>query len=66
MNINWDKKYNTIAVYTFVVIALSIMFYNVFLNINIYTGKFNEVIDVFQPFIIGFIIAYLLNFIVAL
>lgn len=64
MNINWDKKYNTIAVYTFVVIALSIMFYNVFLNINIYTGKFNEVIDVFQPFIIGFIIAYLLNFIV--
>lgn len=64
MNINWDKKYNTIAVYTFVVIALSIMFYNVFSNINIYTGKFNEVIDVFQPFIIGFIIAYLLNFIV--
>ena len=29
MKINWDKKYNTIAVYAFIVVSLSIIFYSV-------------------------------------
>ncbi len=63
MKINWDKKYNTIAVYSFIVVSLSIIFYNVVSKLDAFTGKLNEVMGVFQPFIIGFIIAYLLNFI---
>lgn len=63
MKINWDKKYNTIAVYTFIVVSLSIIFYNVVSKLDAFTGKLNEIMGIFQPFVIGFIIAYLLNFI---
>lgn len=63
MKINWDKKYNTIAVYAFIVVILSITFYNIISKLDVFTGKLNEIMGVFQPFIIGFIIAYLLNFI---
>ena len=63
MKINWDKKYNTIAVYAFIVVSLSIIFYNVISKLDAFTGKLNEIMGIFQPFVIGFIIAYLLNFI---
>lgn len=29
MKFNWNKKYNTIAVYAFIVVSLSIIFYNI-------------------------------------
>lgn len=63
MKINWDKKYNTIAIYAFIVVSLSIIFYSIVSKLDAFTGKLNEVMGVFQPFVIGFIIAYLLNFI---
>ncbi|MEE0880919.1 MAG: AI-2E family transporter [Turicibacter sp.] len=63
MKINWDKKYNTIAVYAFIVVSLSILFYNVVTKLDVFTGKLNEIMGIFQPFVIGFVIAYLLNFI---
>ena len=63
MKINWDKKYNTIAVYAFIVVSLSIIFYNVISKLEAFTGKLNEIVGIFQPFMIGFVIAYLLNFI---
>ena len=63
MKINWDKKYNTIAVYAFIVVSLSIIFYSVISKLEAFTGKLNEIMGIFQPFVIGFIIAYLLNFI---
>ena len=63
MKINWDKKYNTIAVYAFIVVSLSILFYNVVTKLDVFTGKLNEIMAIFQPFVIGFVIAYLLNFI---
>ena len=56
MKINWDKKYTTIAIYAFIVICFSIV-------LDAFTGKMSQIMAVFQPFIIGFIIAYLINFI---
>ncbi len=63
MKFNWNKKYNTIAVYAFIVVSLSIIFYNIISKLESFAGKLNEIMGIFQPFIIGFIIAYLLNFI---
>ena len=63
MKINWDKKYTTIAVYALIVISLSIVFNNVISKLDVFTGKLNQILVVFQPFIIGCVIAYLLNFI---
>ena len=63
MNINWDKKYTTIAIYPFIVICFSIVFANIISKLDAFTGKMSQIMAVFQPFIIGFIIAYLINFI---
>ncbi len=60
--INWNQKYTTIAVYSFIVIASSIVFYLILSGID----RFNQVIagylSVIYPFIYGFIIAYLINY----
>lgn len=63
MKINWNKKYTTIAVYAFIVICLSIAFANILSQIDLFTSKMQQIMGVFYPFIIGFVIAYLLNFI---
>lgn len=63
MKINWDKKYTTIATYAFIVICLSIIFANIVTKLDAFTGKLGQIMGVFQPFIIGFVIAYLINFI---
>lgn len=63
MKINWNKKYTTIAVYAFIVICLSIAFANILSQIDLFTSKMQQIMGVFHPFIIGFVIAYLLNFI---
>lgn len=63
MKIDWNKKYTTISVYTFIVLASLIVFYLSISQIGILTNKLDDIIKVLQPFIIGFIIAYLLNFI---
>lgn len=63
MKINWDKKYTTIAIYAFIVICFSIVFANIISKLDAFTGKMSQIMAVFQPFIIGFIIAYLINFI---
>ena len=62
MGINWNQKYNTIAMYSFIVIASSILFFLVMSGLD----KFNQVLgsyfSAFYPFIYGFVIAYLVNF----
>ncbi|MFR9293792.1 MAG: AI-2E family transporter [Turicibacter sanguinis] len=63
MKINWDKKYTTIAIYAFIVICFSIVFANIISKLDAFTGKMSQIMAVFQPFIICFIIAYLINFI---
>ena len=63
MKLDWNKKYTTIAVYSFIVICCSLLFYNVLDKLSAFTLKLGVIMSTFQPFIIGFVIAYLLNFI---
>ncbi|MBC5995236.1 AI-2E family transporter [Romboutsia ilealis] len=63
MKINWNDKYTTVSVYSFIVVCCSIIFYLIASQLNVFTGKISEIIGILQPFIIGFVIAYILNFI---
>ena len=63
MKVNWNSKYNTISVYTLIVICCSIIFYFIASQIGSFSEKISMVIGIMYPFIIGFAIAYLLNFI---
>lgn len=63
MKIEWNKKYNTIAIYSFIVICLSIVFYQIASEVNVFRIKVSDSIRVLLPFIIGFVMAYLFNFI---
>lgn len=63
MKINWNKKYNTISVYTFLVVSAIILFYNFITGIDSVKTKLDGFISIMMPFIIGFAIAYLLDFI---
>lgn len=63
MKIDWNKKYNTISVYAFLVVSAIILFYNFITGIDSVKTKLNGFISIMMPFIIGFTIAYLLDFI---
>lgn len=63
MKIDWNGRYTTISVYTFIVICCSIVFYRIASDLSIFTGNLSNIISTLQPFIIGAVIAYLLNFI---
>ncbi|WP_300379387.1 AI-2E family transporter [Clostridium sp.] len=62
MKVDWNKKYTTIAIYGFL-LALSIMLVYFFISqVSIFTDKLDYIIIILQPFIIGFSIAYIINF----
>ena len=63
MKVNWNSKYNPISVYALIVICCSIIFYFVASQIGSFSEKISILIGILYPFIIGFAIAYLLNFI---
>lgn len=63
MKIDWNRKYTTIAVYSFIVICFSIIFAGIIKEMDKVMGVVNLLSTTLQPFFIGFIIAYLLNFI---
>lgn len=63
MNIDFNKKYTTAAIYASIVVFASILFYNILKDIESLTEVLSVVISAISPFICGFIIAYLLNFI---
>ncbi|MEG0297258.1 MAG: AI-2E family transporter [Clostridium sp.] len=63
MKINWNSKYNTISVYAFLVTSAIIAFYLSLSKIDTFMGGITRIIGILQPFIIGFSIAYLLNFV---
>ncbi|MBO3446499.1 AI-2E family transporter [Clostridium sp. CCUG 7971] len=65
MKVNWNDKYTTVSVYSFIVICCSILFYSILSQMSSFTSKLSEIIGILQPFIIGFVMAYLLNFILA-
>lgn len=63
MKINWNSKYNTITAYTLIIICTSILFYFFASQIGSFSTKINYFISIMNPFIIGFALAYLLNFV---
>lgn len=63
MKVNWNSKYNTIATYAFLVAASIMLFYVALNQMEIITDKVSGILYIFKPFIIGFSIAYLCNFI---
>lgn len=63
MKIKWNEKYTTISVYSFIVICLSIVFYHIVSEFSSFKINLSKATSVLQPFLIGFVIAYLLNFI---
>ncbi|VYU28326.1 AI-2E family transporter [Clostridium tertium] len=62
MKINWNNKYTTIAAYSFIVAVSIILFYLAISQVSIFTDKLHSILIILQPFIIGFVIAYLINF----
>lgn len=63
MKIEWNKKYTTISAYSIIVVFLSIIFYIIISEFGLFLAWLNRYIKVFEPFTIGFAIAYLANFI---
>lgn len=61
MKIEWNKKYTTIAIYSFLVIVASIIFYSVVQNFRGFSDYTSKVLTLLTPFIYGFVIAYILN-----
>ncbi len=63
MKIKWNSKYTTISIYSFLVIAASTIFYLIISQASSFQIKLGRIMSVFLPFIIGFAMAYLFNFI---
>lgn len=63
MKIDWNKKYLTISVYAFIVILSSIALYYCVSNLNLFKDVLNNIVATAQPFIVGGVIAYLINYI---
>lgn len=63
MKIEWNKKYTTIAVYSLIVVMISIVFYLIASEVNLFRIQVGKYINTLQPIIIGFVMAYLFNFI---
>ena len=63
MKVNWNTKYTTISVYGFIVIALSIIFYSILSQVNLFRIQLRQYTSALQPIVIGFAMAYLFNFI---
>ena len=52
MKIDWNSKYNTISVYTLIVICCSIIFYFIASQIGSFSEKISIFIGIMYPFII--------------
>lgn len=63
MKVDWNKKYTTMSVYAFIVACSVIVFYLSISQLGIVASKISGVITILRPFIFGFAIAYLLDFI---
>lgn len=63
MKINWNSKYLTISIYSFLVVCASIVFYLIVSEVTSFQIQVGKIMSVFLPMIIGFVMAYLFNFI---
>ncbi|MBE6046826.1 MAG: AI-2E family transporter [Clostridium sp.] len=63
MKVNWNTKYTTISVYTFIVICSVILFYLGVSQLGNVLDKLNNVMGIMEPIIMGIVMAYVFNFI---
>lgn len=63
MKINWNSRYTTVAVYSLIVLAISIIFFIVISQLNIFTNMLSQQLSFFAPILMGLVMAYLFNFI---
>lgn len=61
MKIDWNRKYNTIAMYVIIVLAICVVLAIGILRINYLLGVVARIIEILMPIIVGIVIAYLLN-----
>ncbi len=61
MKVNWNEKYTTIAVYTFIVLAAAILLLLLLLNVPVAFSAIGKFLSIINPFLWGFAIAYVLN-----
>lgn len=62
MKIEWNRKYTTIAVYAFIVLASAGLFFIILSGLSEFTRAIGNYISILYPFLYGFVIAYILNF----
>ncbi|MBC2723537.1 MAG: AI-2E family transporter [Desulfosporosinus sp.] len=62
MKCDWNQRYTTIAMYSFIVIASSILFFLIMSGLDNVTRVLASYFSALYPFIYGFVIAYLVNF----
>jgi len=63
MKIKWNEKYNTIAIYSLIVIFISIIFYLIASEVREFKIQVGKYISTIYPIIIGAVMAYLFDFI---
>lgn len=63
MKVDWNKRYNTIAVYALIVTILSILFYLIASEVSLFRIQVGKYLSTLYPIIIGFGMAYIFNFI---
>lgn len=61
MKIDWNKKYNTIAIYCVLVIAAAVLFVVFVFKFETFADGFSKVWSVIAPIVVGIVIAYILN-----
>lgn len=61
MKFEWDKKYLSIAVYSFLVLVAGILFFSLVLNFSKAMAFLGYLVKILMPFIYGFALAYLIN-----
>lgn len=61
MKIKWNKKYLTVGIYAFIVLALAILFYRLTANFNLDTVKLGSLGVLMMPLISALVIGYIVN-----
>lgn len=61
MKIEFDKKYFSVAVYAFLVIAASVLFFAAVMNFSDIWAFICKIAGIMTPFFYGFALAYLIN-----
>lgn len=62
MKIDWNKKYNTIAIYSLIVVFVSVLFVYFTFNFSDIRIIYRKILSILKPFLIAGFIAYILNF----